>query len=112
MPIASGNIFADIPNGLANEQFVELLAVPNVRIERIVSTGQTTPAGQFLDQDWAEWVLVLQGSAQVLFEGEATPRPLGPGDYMHIPPNVRHRVERTPPGEPTVWLAIHYRPNA
>jgi cupin 2 domain-containing protein len=85
---------------------------PHIRIERIVSTGQTTPAGQFLDQDWTEWVLVLQGSARVLFEGEAKPKLLGPGDYVHIPPHIRHRVEWTLPDEPTIWLAIHYKPSA
>ncbi len=114
MSIAAGNlfadiIFADIQGGLADEQFTELLSTPHIRVERIVSTGQATPAGQFYDQDWAEWVLVLQGSAKVLFEGEAEPRRLRPGDYLHIPAHARHRVEWTDPERPTVWLAIHYR---
>jgi cupin 2 domain-containing protein len=112
MSIAAGNIFADIPTRLAKEQFVELLATPRVRIERIVSTGQTTPAGQFYDQDWAEWVLVLQGSATVSFEGESKPRLLRPGDYLHIPPHARHRVELTDPERPTVWIAVHFPPGA
>lgn len=112
MTIADGNIFADIPAKLADERVTELLATPRIRIERIVSTGQATPAGQFYDQDWSEWVLVLQGSAQVLFEGEAKPRLLRPGDYFHIPPHVRHRVEWTDLERPTVWLAIHYLPYA
>jgi cupin 2 domain-containing protein len=110
MPIVSGNISTDMPPELADEQFTELLSAPNVRVDRIVTTGQTTAADQFLDQDRAEWVLILQGSAQILFEGEAAPRPLGRGDYMHIPPHARHRVEWTLPDEPTVWLAIHYQP--
>lgn len=54
MPITSGKILADIPGKLSDEQFTELLATPHIRVERIVSTGQTTPAGQFYDQDWAE----------------------------------------------------------
>jgi cupin 2 domain-containing protein len=74
MPVASGNILTDIPRQLANEQFIELLSVPNLRIERIVSAGHSSPPGYVYDQDRAEWVLILQGSAKVLFEGEPEPR--------------------------------------
>jgi cupin 2 domain-containing protein len=112
MALAAGNIFAYIPGKLADEQFTELLSTPHVRIERIVSTGHSSPPGHFYDQDRAEWVLVLQGSAKVLFEGEPEPIALGRGDHMHIPPHVRHRVEWTSPDEPTVWLAIHWQPDA
>jgi cupin 2 domain-containing protein len=112
MPVASGNILTDIPRQFATEQFIELLSAPGLRIERIVSIGHSNPPGNFDDQDWAEWVVVLQGSAKVLFEGEAEPRALGRGDYMHIPPHVRHRVEWTSPDEPTVWLAIYWKPEA
>jgi cupin 2 domain-containing protein len=111
MSIAAGNIFADIPGALADEQFVELLATPHVRIERIVSTGQTTPVGQYLEQGWAEWVLLLRGAAKLLFEAETEPRLLRPGDHVLIPPSARHRVEWTDPEQPTVWLAIHVRPS-
>ena len=41
----------------------ELLAAPGLRVERIVSTGQASPPGLWYDQDRAEWVLVLSGSA-------------------------------------------------
>lgn len=107
MSLAGGNIFTDVPRHLAAEQFIELLSAPHLRIERIVSTGHSSPPGHFADQDWAEWVLVLQGLAKVRVEGEAEPRLLGRGDYMHIPARVRHRVEWTSPDEPTVWLAVH-----
>jgi len=30
------------------------------------------------------------------------------GDYVHIRPHVRHRVEWTDPEQETVWLAVHY----
>jgi cupin 2 domain-containing protein len=35
---------------------------------------------------------------------------LSPGDYLHIPAHQQHRVEWTSPDEPTVWLAVHFRP--
>jgi cupin 2 domain-containing protein len=112
MALLGGNILANIPVKLFDEQFIELLSVPNLRVERIVSTGHSSPPGHFYDQDWTEWVLVLQGSAKVLFEGEPEPRLLGRGDYLHIAPHVRHRVEWTSPNEPTIWLAIHWQPDA
>ena len=108
MRVTSGNILADIPRDVVKEEFRELSAAAHVQIERIVSTGQATPPGQWFDQDRAEWVLIVVGAAAVLFEGESAPRRLEPGDYLHIPPHARHRVEWTDPDRPTVWLAIHY----
>ena len=105
----AGNLFSSLPTGRDGEQTTELVADANVRIERIVSTGQASPPGFWYDQDWAEWVLVLSGSAGLLFEGEAEPRGLRPGDYLLIPAHRRHRVAWTDTEHPTVWLAVHYR---
>jgi cupin 2 domain-containing protein len=44
-----------------------------------------------------------------LFDGESVARVLRVGDYVDIPAHARHRVVWTDPGEPTVWLALHYR---
>jgi cupin 2 domain-containing protein len=104
-----GNLYADVAERLDEEEFVELLVAANVRIERIVSTGQAGTPGHWLDQDWAEWVLLLRGSAGILFEGEDGPRVLGPSDYLRIPAHARHRVEWTAPDQATIWLAVHYR---
>ena len=42
-----------------------------------------------------------------MIEGESTRRGiLAPGDYIEIPPHVRHRVEWTDADWPTVWLAV------
>ena len=104
---ALANIFADIPTRLAAEQFTALLRAPGLRIERIVSTGQATPPGQWLDQAEAEWVILLSGAATLRFESEPA-RDLKPGDYVSIPAHARHRVDATSETEPTVWLAVHY----
>ena len=85
-----GNIFTQLPfAALAQELMAEILTTPNLRIERIVSTGQATPTNRWHDQDWNEWVILLRGSARLLSEDEAEARALGPGDYVHkyrIPP--------------------------
>jgi cupin 2 domain-containing protein len=107
--VSHGNLLADLPATLAGEELRTLLATPDLRIERIVSTGQASPPGFWYDQDWAEWVLVLAGQAALLIEGEAAPRVLAPGSYVHLPAHCRHRVEWTSAKTPTVWLAVHHR---
>ena len=103
----SRNLFSDLPERNAAEAFADLLRLPGVRIERIVSTGQSTPAGEWLVQGWTEWVALLSGAASLRFDGEADIYALKPGDWVTIAPNVRHRVEWTSSDEPTVWLAVH-----
>jgi cupin 2 domain-containing protein len=106
-PVTAGSLFVDVPDRLDAERFDQLLKVGNVRIERIVSTGQTTPPGEWFDQAWDEWVLVVAGAAEILLENEDAPRSMTAGDYLFIPAHVRHRVTVTDLNRPTVWLAVH-----
>jgi cupin 2 domain-containing protein len=114
MTITAGNIFdlgsfdlgsRDAPG----EQLTALLTATNLRLERIVSHAHASPEGFWYDQEWAEWVIVLKGSAGLHFESESAPRVLKAGDYVDIPAHARHRVAWTDAQEPTVWLALHYR---
>lgn len=105
---AAGNLFAGLPAVALADEVTEVLARSGaVRIERIVSTGQASPPGQWYDQGWDEWVTVLRGAADLLIEGEAAPRRLGPGDWVFLPARCRHRVVGTAPGAATVWIAVH-----
>lgn len=45
------NLFKDLPNNLDEEVFEDLLTHKNLRIERIVSTGQTSPKSGWYDQE-------------------------------------------------------------
>ena len=105
----TGNVFADVAEASEHEQVKDLLSTADVRIERIVSTGHASPPNFWYDQDWTEWILLLAGSAGLLLEGEAAPRPLKSGDYICIDAHRRHRVAWTDKARPTVWLAIHLR---
>ena len=100
------NIFADIPKHLPDELFTPLLQRNDVIIERIVSQGHSTAAGQWYDQTQDEWVMVLQG--QAILSYEQTEQLLNVGDYVFIPAHTRHRVAWTDPKQNTVWLAIHF----
>jgi cupin 2 domain-containing protein len=101
------NLFEDLPAWTKDEEFIELLSRPGVRIERIVSNGQSTPVDKPFYQDHDEWVLLLAGTASLWVDGDGE-RDLYPGDYMLIPARRIHRVTRTASNEPTVWLAIHF----
>jgi len=103
------NLLRDLPGARAGEVIETLVAAPGVRIERIVSLGQASLPGFWYDQEEAEWVLLLQGAAQLRFADETEARLLGPGDHLHIAPHRRHRVEWTDPRQPTVWLAVFHR---
>ena len=91
----TGNLFANVPQRLSEEQIVELLSAANLRIERIVSTGHATAPDTWYDQDRAEWVFLLAGTAGLIFEGEAELLQLEAGSYVHIPAHRRHRVAWT-----------------
>jgi cupin 2 domain-containing protein len=108
MTDADGNLFAALPQGEAAEFFSELVASENVRIERIVSYAHASPPGFWYAQETREWVVLLAGSAGLLFDGEDAPRVLKPGDYVDIPAQARHRVAWTDAAQPTVWLAVHF----
>lgn len=106
------NLFAGLPSSAdpnAVEQFTTLLARPGMRVERIVSTGQASPPGFWYDQAQHEWVVLLTGGARLAFaDMPGQTLVLTPGDAVSIAAHRQHRVEWTTPGEPTVWLAIHY----
>ena len=104
----TNNLFDAIPETLEKEMFQILAEKGAVRIERIVSDGHSTPPGEWYDQEWDEWVLLISGGATLLFENDAAPLILKPGDYIIIPAGCRHRVERTDILKKTVWLAVHF----
>ena len=100
------NLFDTVPRRADAELFTQLLARPGLRIERIVSTGQTTSTDSPHDQPHDEWVLLLAGAARLRI-GDAKDLDLRPGDCLLIPAHCEHRVTWTDPHQPTIWLAVH-----
>ncbi len=100
------NLFADLPDDLSEELVETIANSKHVRIERIVSTGHSSPEGFWYDQDEHEWVVVLKGEARLVFEDVSEPVHLKVGDHINIPAHQKHRVEWTTPDEPTIWLAV------
>ena len=102
----SHNVLQDIPHKLSEELTEVLAQGANVRIERIVSDGQTSPEDVWYDQDQNEWVLLVAGSATLEFEDSTLE--LKSGDHILIPSHRRHRIESTSSVEKTIWLAVFY----
>lgn len=101
------NLFAHLPTDTSCESFDDLLNVPGLRIERIVSHGQASPPGFWYELEKDEWVLVLQGSASLQLDGQDSLVQLQPGDHYWLPAGLRHRVASTDQDGPTIWLAVH-----
>ncbi|MFT5176052.1 MAG: cupin 2 domain-containing protein [Gammaproteobacteria bacterium] len=106
------NLFANLPSRLAGGLTDELVTVlaqsQHVRIERIVSNGQSSAENFWYEQSEHEWVVVLKGEATLFFDGDEACTHLRPGDHVLIAANRRHRVEWTSAEQPTVWLAVFY----
>lgn len=101
------NILDSLPVDLKTEVFEDIVRSSQVRIERIVSKGHTSPESGWYDQDENEWVMVIEGRASLLFENGST-CDLAAGDYVNIPAHVKHKVIWTDPDRLTVWLAVFY----
>lgn len=100
------NIF-NLPLSVPNQELFEtLVSGNNILIERIISTGQTTPSGEWYDQDQDEWVILLQGEASLVYD-DGSQIKLIAGDYLLIPAHKKHRVVYTSSEPPCIWLAIH-----
>lgn len=100
------NIF-NLPSSLPDKELFEsIVSNDNILIERIISTGQTTPPGEWYDQSKDEWVILLQGEATLSYE-DGSQIKLTPGDYLFIPAHFLHRVEYTSTSPPCIWLAVH-----
>lgn len=100
------NLLTRLPTARSAEAFTELLARPGVRVERIVSRGQATPADAPMVQDADEWVVLLEGAAGLRIEDSAEVV-LRPGDHVWIARGQKHWVTWTAKDRPSVWLAIH-----
>lgn len=104
--VKAGHLFSKLEASRVRERFCRLISREGVRLERIVSKGQSTPAGKWLKGMSDEWVIVLKGKAKLAFETKKS-LILKPGGHVLIPAGMRHRVEWTPNRTATVWLALH-----
>jgi len=98
------NIY-ELPVLPLTEELTTILAESkNVRMERIVSTGQIS---DWYDQNETEFVVLLDGNAVIEFEnGESIT--MSKGDTLLIKPHERHRVSYTSREPACIWLCVFY----
>ncbi|WP_294141869.1 cupin domain-containing protein [uncultured Sanguibacteroides sp.] len=101
------SIYEAIGQAGSKELVTVLLRKENVRVERIVSTGQVSPEGFWYDQEEDEWVMIVQGEAVLNVEGEW--KELKQGDYLFLPKHCKHRVEKTGEKPPCIWLCLFWK---
>ncbi len=109
MTVDIKNIFSGINYQSSEEIFETIIKTNQFKIERIISSGQSTDKRKWYDQDVDEWVILLKGSAGLLFENNTEEIIMKPGDYVNIPAHQKHRIEWTDSNEETIWLAVHYQ---
>jgi cupin 2 domain-containing protein len=108
MPSVNNLFLLNGPTSTAGELFEDICRSGEILIERIISTGQSTPEGEWYDQEKDEWVVLLSGQATLHFaSGELIE--MVPGDHLLIPAHCRHRVKQTSENPPCVWIAVHGR---
>ena len=101
------NLLQPIPTDLSEEVFETLVTGSNIKIERIISKGHSTPDGDWYDQNQDEWVMVLQGHGILEYESGKT-QEMKAGDSVNILKHCKHRVKWTDPNQETIWLAVFY----
>ena len=101
------NIFTKLKRPEAGQEVVEkVVSTPNARIE-LIASGENDSPSQWYDQDEDEFVMVLGGYAELLFEEGNEIFKMRSGDCVDIPSHKRHRVNKT--SQDTYWVAVFYR---
>lgn len=81
------NIYEMPPLPLAEEVTTILTENENIRIEKIISTGQVS---DWYNQDETEFVILLESNAVIEYENNKTVA-ISKGDTLRINPHERHK---------------------
>jgi len=99
------NLLDNIPFTSKNEIFNTIISNDNIKIERIISYGQTTPKDYWYNQEEDEFVLILKGDAKIQYD-DGSIHILNTNDSLYIQSHQKHKVTYT--ANPTIWLAIFF----
>ena len=97
------NFFDTMKLGHLEEDFTTFFETSQLKIERIVTRGQTSPKDFYYDQEDGEWVLVLEGEAELSFSDNSSVT-LKKGESLYLPPHQKHRVSAV--SDYVLWLAV------
>ena len=90
--------------GIEEEEIVDILKENgDVKIERIISTGQVS---DWMVQEKKEYVLLLQGNTVIEFNDKKVE--MKAGDTLFIEKSERHRVAYTSESPCCIWFCVHF----
>ena len=90
--------------GIEEEEIVDILKENrDVKIERIISTGQDS---DWMVQEKREYVLLIQGNAVIEFNDKTVE--MKSGDTLFIEKSERHRVAYTSESPCCIWFCVHF----
>jgi len=75
----------------------------DIKIERIISTGQVS---DWMVQEKKEYVLLLQGNTVIEFNDKKVE--MKAGDTLFIEKRERHRVAYTSENPCCIWFCVHF----
>ncbi len=108
------NFFENLPD-TSKDEITQILAKSNnFRMERIISEGQSSPPDFWYVQEENEWVMILEGDAEIEFADSLDDSTsvklikMESGDYILIPALKKHRVKSTSQAQKTIWLAVFF----
>ena len=102
------NFYSGFKTNPLLENYIDILNGNKFRLEKIISKGYKTPNAKWLSESVDEFVLLLKGKAEILFEtGQIVE--LKEGDYLIIPSNTKHKVIKTSIRPLCYWLTIHFK---
>lgn len=78
---------------------------PDLRVERIVSNGISSPSDFWYDQDFNEWCCLVQGDAVLQIESYEVVY-LKKGDTCFLPMHLKHRVASV--SQDAVWITVSW----
>lgn len=100
------NLFHIDDDNRAVEVSEVLVEGEELKLERILSFGHPSAAGEWYDQKEDEWVALIQGEA-VLEYGGGDMVELAGGDNLIIEAGVKHRVRSV--SDDAIWIALFYK---
>jgi len=106
--ISVNNFYTGFTQDHLLENYKILLSGKKFNLEKIISKGYVTPDDKWIIEDTNEFVMLLKGNADLLFENGQNIK-LSEGDYFVIPKNTKHKVTRTSRRPLCYWLTIHYK---
>ncbi|MDD2412572.1 MAG: phosphoribosylaminoimidazole carboxylase [Bacteroidales bacterium] len=103
----SKSIFSNPNHDFSKGEFFEtLFESSKVKIERIISKGNSDDENIWYNQDKDEWVILIQGSASIAFENDEIVD-LKAGEHLFIPHHKKHRVAKTSAQPECIWIGVH-----